>query len=285
MSPSAQQSRYGRARRLLPALTLALLCVLAVSLVGCGSNQVPLQLSLRVTGPGGLSKALSAKDLSALPQAQALYTSVNNWPSAKQYAAKGISVTGLLKQLQIKAGTVVTFEAKDGYQVALTYEQLTQTRYSFAGGKRVKVEPILAYNYAQDATSLGQMKTQGTLTLVFGQQNATEHTNPAFISGVERITISDAVPSWQPPTIFPSSAIVSAGETVKLVAPDAGQSFVYYTLDGSTPTISSKLYNPSTYQPQLNKPIPITQDTTIKAITIGYGKDPSSVATFQVKVR
>ena len=57
---------------------------------------------------------------------------------------------------------------------------------------------------------------------------------------------------------------------------------IYYTLDGTEPTVKSNLYNISypTFRPWLNKPIPITGDVTIKARAIGLGKLDSEVKTF-----
>ena len=232
----------------------------------------------------GVSKTYTARDLDKLQQAQALYTAVNNWPSKKQYAAAGVSIPSLLSSLKVSPQTI-TFVSRDGYKVALTREQLTQARYTFANGKRARVEPILAYQYATDATALSDKKPQKTLTLVFGQLTAGEATNPAFVEDVTKIIFSDQEATWPAPAIFPGAAVVSAGESVKLTHPAQGLVKIYYTLDGSEPTLSSKLYNPSTYQPELNKPILITKDTTIKAIAYGYGKQPSAVATFSVKVR
>jgi len=272
-------------KNILHAVICVLLSIVLCALSACGSStaRVPSTVALTVEGMG-VSKTLTASDLNTLKQYQALYTAVNNWPSKKQYAAAGVSINSILSSLKVSPKTI-SFVSRDGYKVALTADQLTQTRYTFAGGTRTPVEPILAYQYATDATSLSALKPQKTLTLLFGQLTATEATNPAFVEDVTKIILSDQVETWPAPEIFPSAAIVSAGGTVKLTHPAEGLVKIYYTLDGTEPTLDSKLYNPSTYQPELNKPIPVTQDTTIKAIAYGYGKQTSTVATFSVKVR
>jgi len=55
------------------------------------------------------------------------------------------------------------------------------------------------------------------------------------------------------------------------------------TLDGSDPTYGSNIFNISYphFQPQLNKPVPISKNMTIKTKTIGMGKLDSEVVTYQ----
>ena len=69
---------------------------------------------------------------------------------------------------------------------------------------------------------------------------------------------------------------------------------IYYTTDGSTPTLNSPMYNwiasrwwsaRADVLGSINRPIgPINENTTIKAITIGPGKMDSDVATFHYYV-
>ncbi len=58
---------------------------------------------------------------------------------------------------------------------------------------------------------------------------------------------------------------------------------MYYTLDGSEPAYGSNVFNISypTFQPELNKPIPINGSMVIKTKTIGMGKLDSEVVTYQ----
>lgn len=60
---------------------------------------------------------------------------------------------------------------------------------------------------------------------------------------------------------------------------------MFYTIDGTDPKSNGKLYNPSTYQPELNKPIPIEDDTIIKGFAKGFGKYDSDIAAFEYKVK
>ena len=122
-------------------------------------------------------------------------------------------------------------------------------------------------------------------TLIIGQRNPFEHTNPAFVEGVAEIVVDgDACDAWAAATTFPLPGAIAAGETVKLQHPDYGLVKLFYTLDGSDPTMLSAMYNPSVYQPELNVPIPIEGPTVIKVIAVGYGKNDSEVAEFSFTV-
>jgi hypothetical protein len=57
-------------------------------------------------------------------------------------------------------------------------------------------------------------------------------------------------------TTFPTEGRIAAGESVKLQHKFSGLVKLHYTLDGTDPTELSPMYNPSTYQPELNLPIP-----------------------------
>ena len=59
---------------------------------------------------------------------------------------------------------------------------------------------------------------------------------------------------------------------------------MYYTTDGTDPTPYSTMYNPSTYQPEVNVPITVTEDVTIRVLVRGYGKNDSDISelTFSV---
>ena len=74
------------------------------------------------------------------------------------------------------------------------------------------------------------------------------------------------------------------GVTVTPMHPKMDSVKIYYTLDGTNPTVHSNVYNISAtyYQPQLNKPILLTEDAEIRAVAVGAGKYDSPVSSTAV---
>jgi hypothetical protein len=214
------------------------------------------------------------------------YSTINNWPANRFYAAEGYTVASILSLAGFyESAQTVTFRGEDGYEVSLTREQLLSPRYAYphVGESEDGAEPVyalIAYRWKEGADDLGSIR-EGKPSLIFGQENPYEHTNPAFVIGVAEIIVSDApCDAWPAPSTFPMPGLIASGETVKMQHPDYGLVKIYYTLDGSEPTARSPMYNPSTYQPELNKPIPIVKPTVIKAFAYGYGKADSEAAAF-----
>ncbi|QNK58002.1 chitobiase/beta-hexosaminidase C-terminal domain-containing protein [Paenibacillus sp. PAMC21692] len=76
------------------------------------------------------------------------------------------------------------------------------------------------------------------------------------------------------PTTDISSGVVEVGTSVALSVATQGAT-IYYTTDGSTPTITSMPYT---------SPIPITESMTIKAIAVKSGWTNSSIASFEYAI-
>lgn len=225
-------------------------------------------------------------------QFEHIYSTINNWPSPKKYAVRGIKLQKILEAAGLKApAKSFTFKSDDGFEWSFTREQLLETpQFYFPGVKDgdaqnpEPVEPVIAYEYLEGSDDMSKAAA-GDPCLIVGQANVKEQTNITFVINVADIVVSSDDPGqWQLPTIFPAPGQIASGETVKLEHNEIGKVKMYYTLDGSTPTENSTLYNPSTYQPELNKPIPIEKDTTIKVLVKGFGKDDSDIATFEYKV-
>ena len=254
---------------------------------------------IRVIGPAG-EEALSftQKELhealeemsSNLPGVAApfehIYSTVNNWPTSRFYAAEGYDVLSILALAGLyDIAQTVTFRGEDGYEASLTRDQLLAPRFSYPLVNKSEdgAEPvvnIIAWRWREGSADPGELREDKPI-LIIGQSNPFEHTNPAFVVGVAEIVVSgDPCESWPVASTFPLPGLIAAGETVKLQHPDYGMVKLYYTLDGSEPTVLSRMYNPSTYQPELNVPIPINGPTEIRVLVSGYGKLDSEIAVF-----
>lgn len=278
-----------------------------IFLVACSQNSngkenTPLkenQISPTITVKGdGIDGELTytMEELKTLSDGEVtyLYSAINNWPSKKTYVAKGVKVINILKEAGVlDTFQQVTFTAPDGYNCTLTRNQLLQERYYFPHLETDNptdaqlVDTIIADLFLEDATNLEELMEieADKPSLIFGQGHIFEHNTPAFVQDITQITVSDQpAEQWEIATTFPVEGTIDAGENVKLQHPQLGLVKLYYTLDGTEPTIESNLFNPSTYQPELNLPIEINADTVIKVLVTGYGRKDSDIAVYQFKV-
>ncbi|MDD3269289.1 MAG: FN3 associated domain-containing protein [Syntrophomonadaceae bacterium] len=245
----------------------------------------------------GLTKEsrMTLQEMLALPDArfEHVYSIINNWPAKKKYAARGVTLAAVLKAAGVKdEAKSITVKGEDGYEYSFTREQLLETkRYYFPGfierdsSGAEPVKPIIAYQYIENSDKLSEVR-EDSLCLIIPQANVNEQTNHTFVKGVKEIVVTADDPGkWTEATVFPPAGKIAGGDTAKLQHQEIGMVKMYYTLDGSIPTEESTLYNPSTYQPELNKPIVIDKDTTIKVLVKGFGKYDSDIAEFHYQVK
>ena len=275
--------------------------IIAVSCGAEGQGQVAApggfaEQSIIVRGDGIESElTFTLAELASLPDAnfEHIYSTINNWPTARFYAARGIRIDAILLASGV-LDTVqsVTFRSHDSYEVTITRKQLLEEQQYYyplvsegSGEGAETVYPLIAYEFKEGAADMPAAQPDD-FCLIIGQRNHLEHTNPAFVENLKEIVVSGEPPEqWDMAGIFPASGIIPSGETIKLQHPDFGLVKIFYTLDGSLPTEMSAMYNPSTYQPELNKPIVFTGDATLKALVSGFGKENSDIAEFEIKVQ
>jgi hypothetical protein len=234
--------------------------------------------------------SFSFSELAELPGAcfEGVYSAINNWPTARLCVARGIKLSAVLKAAGVlESAQTITIRSEDGYAQSFTKAQLLGERFLFPGVAQADdssaepVETILAFAYAEQSEDISAAEFTDPM-LVLGQANIFEHNNPAFVEQVAEIEIQTAPPGrWEEATTFPASGKIAAGEKVKLQHKDFGRVKLHYTTDGSLPDERSPMYNPSTYQPELNLPIEINENTTIRVIAVGYGRENSEVSTFE----
>ncbi|MCL2164187.1 MAG: chitobiase/beta-hexosaminidase C-terminal domain-containing protein [Oscillospiraceae bacterium] len=248
-----------------------------------------------VSGDGIEGKmTFTLAQLLAIPDAafEHVYSTINNWPTPRFYAARGVRAASLLEAAGVlDTASVVTFRSYDSYEVMLTRKQLLEdAQYYFPAVEdrsdegAVNVAPILAYEFKEGTQDISKA-IPDDFCLIIGQRNYLEHTNHAFVENLSEIIVSSEQPEqWREATIFPASGRIPVGDSIKLQHPDFGLVKLYYTLDGTDPTELSTMYNPSTYQLELNKPIVFTESATLKVLTVGFGREDSSIAVFEIVV-
>ncbi len=246
----------------------------------------------------GVAKEISfsLKELTAMNQERVLFSATNDWPQDLFVAAEGVPLRTLLDKAGMRWGAAkkITFRATDGYRAEFTVDELfNQTCYKFPG--QTPVEPLIALKRAEGSSNFGSMTGSETPVLCFGQRAQTEQTLLGFVKYLNSITVSTNSPGqWSEPTakiIAPGSnqKVATQGGEVengsKIVLEGKAGAIIYYTTDGSNPTLNSKIYNVSGHIPELNEPIPVNANTTIKAKAVGRGQIDSDIVTFKFTVK
>lgn len=260
--------------------------LLLLVMLFCFSLPAFAQDPVLVISGDGVNKEVSftAAELAALPQEQAFYTCFNNFPTAKQYYVQGVTLRSLLELAGIHTEACsITVAAADGYNKSFLVEQLLNERYSFdAEGKKTAVPAMIALQISEQGyDSLEPAKNK----LVAGQLSAQEQNNPWFVDGVATVTVSTERPvRWMRPIC--TEEATEGGILLTPTHPAMEGAKIYYTTDGSDPTVESAMYNVSAqrFQPELNLPIMAADGATVKLIAIGPGRPDSMIETVKVSL-
>jgi hypothetical protein len=264
--------------------------------------------TLEITGDGVKTPmTFTLAQLEAMEQYQHVYSTVNTWPTKKWYVGKGVKLRNLLALAGIKEDArLIRFVSNDGYEVTLTVKELLKDkRYYFphlkdtnAGDGSVpgspsgaeEVEPVLALTGAEGSNDPANMNDMNSLLLIFGQRAVTEQTNNSFLKYTIKIeALTTAPEKWDNPKAnIPDGTVIPGGTMIKLGNKHNNEDNIYYTTDGSDPTVNSPVFNwsASRWWPlrndldSINRPIEIKKNTVIKAVTIGPGKENSDIVTY-----
>lgn len=289
---------------------LALLVLASSALVRPGTASA--DISVEITGDGVTTPTvISQVYLESMPQVQAVYSTINTWPTKKFYAARGVRLVDLLKAAGIKdEARTITVESSDGFKMTFTRKELLEdTRYFYPGLKdnheyfgyipgspdgAIEVDTILALTSAEGSDDPGLMTGKEAPLLVMGQRWVTEQTNSVFVKYVKSIEVSTAAPvKWESPKADPAGGTVAAGARVELSTSDMDGDNIHYTTDGSDPTYKSPMYNwikkrwwedRAEELADINHPVDVNRNMMIKAVTIGFGREDSDIVTFAYEI-
>ncbi len=256
---------------------------------------------LTVTGNGvNNTVQFTMDELRALPQATYDYSGYNRWPSLQLFKnTTGPTLKTILDTAGLKDNVALIDVIRTG-GVCNTYTRedlLDDPRYYFPAGEtagdctdwpppdrteegKVPVETMIALDLNGGKLMYGQRAPLEPICC-----KASELVEGLLsYSGCTLLVTTDTPEQWEAPHAIPAPGIVVSGKEVTLQHQDGTPycANVCYTLDGSEPTIKSNIFNISypSFQPELNKPVPINGNVVIKARTIGAGKYDSEVKTF-----
>ena len=273
--------------------------------------------ALEIIGPGVETPGtFKLSELEAREQYEHIYSAVNTYPTKQWYVARGVLLKDLLGSLGLRdEATLIRFYSQDGYDVVFTVQELlVDKRYYFPKLKdnhpsdgsvpgssedAEEVETILALVSAEGSDNPEHMNTKDTLQLILGQRAVTEQVSTLFVKNINKIEVlTKELEQWDRPRMnVPEGFVLPPGAKLILQNKNSDTDKIYYTIDGSPPTVDSPMFNwsASRWWPlrgdldKINAPLKITDDIlkdhdkqtlTIKARTIGPGKKDSDIVTF-----
>ncbi len=292
-------------RKMMLSLMLILSMVVVLPIGSVYAEDDDSTIALTISGNGvDHTVQITMAELKAMPQETHTYSGYNHWPSLQVFKdATGPTLKSVLELAGLKKNaTIIKFApASGGYHDYTVKELLKDERYYYPDGttgdlgawppKRTEegkmvVPTIIGIKYKSDKNE--DLYLDGKLC--YGQRAPLEPTackseQMEGLLGARIIVMTDTIETWDAPHASVESGTVVPGTKVKLQHGDGTPygAIVYYTLDGSEPTVKSNIANISypNFQPQLNAPIPINKNMTIKMRTIGIGKLDSPVATYE----
>jgi hypothetical protein len=249
-----------------------------------------IQASTPTIAPNGgtSSDTLTATISSATPGALIGYTTDGSDPATSPTVARvasPVSITVSANETVIALTTAPGYATSSEAQATFVIQVATPIATPAGGSYSTTKQVVLCtttsgatIRYTLDGSNPTTASTTATGPVAIAQSSTL--TARAFRSGCTTSAALVAVYTLQTPapTIAPAGGTFGDSLTATLSITSAG-AILYYTLDGSTPTLTS----PSGSSPLA---IPITKNETLTAIAAvpGWSISPAATATFSIKV-
>jgi len=240
--------------------------------------------TLTIRGDGVEKELVYTRDeLEKLDAQNHIISTINNFPTERVDYVSGVLLEELLEAAGLKeTARLITFTATDGYSNMFTIKELLGTpRYYFpADGEKT---PVPAMICLQSGSESFEKLEPDDLRLIMGQRADTEQNNPWFVKKISIIEVSCEEPEKWPEVTF-NRTVEPEGVMLTLSHESFDSVKIYYTTDGSDPTVESSMYNISAtrFQPHLNAPLLISETTIVRAIAIGCGREDSAVSSIAI---
>ena len=260
-------------------------------------------------------RAFTKSELEALTQYDYDYSGFNSWPTPQMTkGVTGVRVTAILEEAGVDVDSIgdrqlIRFVASDGISQDFLKNQILGQRWYFPNvrneaGRAGKAPLASSWNGKQQVPAMISMKDDGDSgRLCFGQVSPTEQNFASSLKymistangGGKIIVRSEAGPKWNAlRTASPGSgSAVQVGTSITLdrsVNDDPAifteRYCIYFTTDGSEPSMSSAMYNYNNFNfgspyEKFNRPVIAGEGVnTIRTRVVGYGAEDSAVSSF-----
>ena len=263
-------------RRFIGLLLVVLLLMAPILALADENDEV--EETLTISGEGvELEIVFTRAELEAMDTEQHVYSAINSFPTPSVVHAVGVPLDVLLEEAGLlDTAQIINFIGSDGFRRTFTVAEMLEPRFYFPEeGDPVPVPAMVCIEYGDSLESLEPT----ILRFVFGQRAASDQNNGWFVRFLATIEVTTDEPQQWAPVTF-EEEFGEDGLLLHLGHPQFDSVKIHYTLDGSDPTVESAMYNPSAtrFQPELNVPIEITEETVVRAIAIGYSRLDSVIS-------
>ena len=270
------------------------------------SNEIALTIYL----DDSVKKEFTQEELAQLVKTDKYsYSAFNSFPSANIISdIQGVRIAEALEQAGINNldnSQVIKIIATDDVEETFLAGQLLGERYYYPNikneaGRAGKAPLASSMTGKQPVPAIIRLDEPNSIRgrLYFGQLSPTEQTMSHFLKYVNEIRVyskSENVEKWNSLKTtnlgtggtFKYGTAISFNRNVNSDPYSLGDRYcIYYTTDGSTPTVSSNIYNYNNFEfgtsrEKFNKPVLSQGTITIKTRVIGYGREASDVTTFR----
>jgi len=261
-------------------MILAVLLLLPVVLSARATD-----ITLTITGDGvDQETVFTLAELTSMAISQDAYTALNTWPTKSAYYAQGVAIATLLEKAGLKdAATTINFaeapaaDGVAGYNMTFLLDDLLADRYTFEDAKKTVPAIIATKMGDKSIDSMDEID----LRLIYGQLDAQEQTSAGFVKSVRVITVTCGPVRRHPKPEVSAERLASGQYSVELKSSNVNAK-IYYTTDGSEPSVHSTMYNISAphWQPHLNAPFIVGGSALVRAIAVATGFADSEILSF-----